>query len=658
MTTVLKRGRKSWARVSAFALLTLMLPLLLAACGGSATSTPAATTAATKGAATTAPAAATTAPAAATTAPAATTASTSGTAAAATKPAASTTASSTTAPTASTTAGATTTASTGADPRGKAPTKRGGGGTLHLLYWQAPTILSVHLANGTKDTEASRIILEPLAVTSIDSTYPNVPVLAKAIPSAKDGSVAADGKSVTWTLKSGVKWSDGTPLTSADVKATYEFIIKPENGASDLAQYDNIASIDTPDATTAKVNFKAATALWYTPFTNVNGVINQKAQIDACKDIKACDLISNPIGTGAFKLKSFVSGDNVQYVINTNYREANAPFFDAIDMKGGGDAGTAAKAVQTGQVDFAWNLQVTPDISKQVTDAGKVLDQGPGFGVEQIILNQTDPNKDVNGEKSSLAAPHPFLTDPKVREAISWLIDRDNIAKSLYAAGKPTCNVLLGIPAALQSTTNKCGYDVAKANQILDAAGWAKGSDGIRAKNGVQLKIVFETSVNPVREKEEQVMKVSFAQAGISMDIKNADAGVFFGQPDNPDAAQRAEGKDIIMYTTGPADPDAGDYLLNYQSKFIPQKANGWKNGSPGRWSNKQYDDLAVQLSTELNPEKRATIEKQMNDIIVTNYFQIPIVDRYSNNGHAKELINTNYNPWDTATWNIAYWQK
>jgi peptide/nickel transport system substrate-binding protein len=358
-------------------------------------------------------------------------------------------------------------------------------------------------------------------------------------------------------------------------------------------------------------------------------------------------------------VKSFTAGDNVQYVMNDNYREANAPFFDAIDLKGGGDAGTAAKAVQTGQVDFAWNLQVTPDILKQVTDAGAVLDTGPGFGVEQMILNQTDPNKDVNGEKSSLAAPHPFLTDAKVREAMSWLVDRNSIATNLYGpAGKPTCNILLGIPPQLQSTANQCGYDVAKANSILDADGWVKGSDGIRAKNGVKLQVVYTSTVNAVREKEEQVIKQSFLQAGIGMDIKNADAGVFFGQPDNPDAVQRMDGKDIGMYTTGPSDPDAGDFLSNYQSKFIPQKANGWKTGSPGRWKNDQYDQLAAQIVKELNPEKRATIEKQMNDIIVTNYYHIPIVDRYSANGHAKALLNTNYTPWDSALWNVAYWKK
>ncbi|MGI8855983.1 MAG: peptide ABC transporter substrate-binding protein [Thermomicrobiales bacterium] len=661
MATVWKPSRRQWGRVTSFALLSLIIPAVLAACGGSATSTPAPAAtkaAATTGAApTTAAGAPTTAAAAATTAPAAATASTSGTAAsAATKPAASTTASGTTA--ASSTTAGTTTASTGPDPRGVGPTKRGGGGTLHLLWWQAPVILNDHLANGTKDEDASRVIEEPLAVTSLTSTLPDVPVLAKSIPSAAAGSVAADGKSVTWTLKDGVKWSDGTPFTSADVKATWQFVIKVENGASDLAQYDNIATIDTPDATTVKISFKVATANWYTPFTNLQGVVLQKAQIDTCTDPTTCVISNAPIGTGPYKLKSFTSGDNVQYVMNDNYRDPNAPFFDAVDLKGGGDAGTAAKAVQTGQVDYAWNLQVTPDITKQVRDAGKVLDQIPGSGVEQLILNQTDPNKDVNGEKSSLAAPHPFLTDPKVREAISWLVDRDNIAKSLYDGAKPTCNILLGIPAALQSTTNKCGYDVAKANQILDDAGWKKGSDGVRAKNGVQMKVVFETSVNSVREKEEQVMKQSFQQAGITMDIKNADAGVFFGQPDNPDAAQRADGKDLIMYTTGPQDPDAGDFLLNYQSKFIPQKANGWKNGSPGRWKNDQYDQLAGQLAIELNPEKRSVIEKQLNDIIVTNYFQIPIVDRYSNNGHAKELLNTNPTPWDSSMWNIAYWKK
>jgi len=651
MATVLKRGRKSWERAISFALLTLILPLVLAACGGasSATNTPAA--AATKPAATTG-AVPTTPPAAATSAPAASTAASSTTASA------STTANSTTAAS-STTAGATTAApGAAANLRGQASAKRGGGGTLHLLYWQAPTVLNVHIAQGTKDDAASAIVLETLATISVNASTPDIPILAKEIPSAANGEVAADGTSVTWKLLPGVKWSDGTPFTSADVKATLDFINKPENGATTSAAYANIGTIDSSDPTTAKITFKGATPVWYAAFVGQNGPVMQKAQIDKCTDVKNCDLINNPIGTGAFKVKSFTPGDNVQYVVNENYRDSNAPFFDAIDLKGGGDAGTAAKAVQTGQVDFAWNLQVTPDILKQITDAGKSLNLTPGGGVERVLINFSDPNKDVDGEKSSPKAPHPAFTDPKVREALSWLMDRDAMAKNLYgAAGSVTCNVLGSVPPQTVSKSTKCGFDVAKANALLDQAGWMKGSDGIRAKNGVKMQFTFSTSVNAVREKEEQVMKQSFQQVGISLDLKNADAGVFFGQPTNPDAGSRFE-KDLEMFTQSVGSPDSEAYFLNnFTTGQIAQKSNGWKGSNYARWSDPKFDEMVAQLGKELNPEKRAQLEIQLNDYIITNFVTLPLIDRNSVDGRRSDLINTNPTPWDWNTWNIAYWQ-
>jgi peptide/nickel transport system substrate-binding protein len=649
MATVWKPGGRQWGRITSFALLSLIIPTVLAACGGSsATATPAAT----KPAATTAAAAPTTA-AAATTVPA-------GSAAAvATKPAASTTASSTTA-TGSTVAGATTgtaAPSTAANLRGTG-TKRGGGGTLHLLFWQAPTVLNVHIAQGTKDDDASAIVLETLATISLKSATPDIPILAKEIPSTANGEVAADGTSVTWKLLPGVKWSDGTPFTSADVKATWQFVIKPESGATTSAAYANIAGIDTPDPTTAKINFKGATPVWYAAFIGENGPVMQKAQIDKCTDVKNCDLVNNPIGTGAFKVKSFTPGDNVQYVINDNFRDPNAPFFDAIDMKGGGDAGTAAKALQTGQVDFAWNLQVTPDILKQITDAGKSLNLTPGGGTERVLINFSDPNKDVDGEKSSPKAPHPAFTDPKVREALSWLMDRDAMAKNLYGpAGNATCNILPSVPPQTSSKNTTCGFDVAKANALLDQAGWVKGSDGIRAKNGVKMQFSFSTSVNAVREKEEQVMKASFQQAGISLDLKNADAGVFFGQPTNPDAASRFE-KDLEMFTQSTGSPDSEAYFLNnFTTGQISQKSNGWKGSNYARWSDPKFDDMVAQLGKELNSDKRAQLEVQLNDYLINNFVTLPLIDRSSVDGLRADLINTNPTPWDWNTWNIAYWQ-
>jgi len=633
------------------------LPLLLAACGGSATATdtPVPTKAATSAAGTraapptTAPTVAPTARAASASAATASPSTAGGTIVSGTAAASSPSASG---GAVSRTAAAATAPVVAA--RGTAPTKRGGGGTLKVLSWQAPTLLNIHLSQGGNNSEAARVVEEPLAVISGSAAEPDVPILAAAIPSAANGQLAADGKRVTWKLRDGLKWSEGTPVTSADFVATWQYAIKPENSTSTVADYSAIASVDTPDATTIVINFKQPTATWY--LSGITALL-QKAQIAACTDPKSCPINTNPIGTGPFKVKSFTPGDNVQYVINDNYREATAPFFDAIDWKGGGDAATAAKAVQAGEIDWAWNLQVAPDVLKQVTDAGKMLDVTFGFGVEKIQLNFSDPNTVVDGEKSSAKAPHPFLIDPKVREALSYLVDRDSITTNLYgAAGKPTCNIIPSVPPQTNSKNTVCGYDMAKANQILDADGWTKGADGIRAKNGVPLKIVFTSTVNPIREKTEQVIEQSFQQAGISMDIKNVDAGVFFGAPTNADAATRFE-RDMQMWTLGPLLPDAQVFFEGLTTSAIAQKANNWSGDNYDRYSDPQYDALVEQLKNERDPEKRAQLQIQCNDYLMNNHVEIPIVDRASVNGHRSDLINTNPTPWDWSVWNIAYWQ-
>jgi len=658
MTIPLSRIGTQWRRCTAFAALALMLPLVLSACGGTAATTAAPTTAP---AATTGGAGATSAPTtsaatkpASTTAPAASAGATTAATTAATTGAAATTAG---APASGTAAGGMMTTAAGADPRGPAPAKRGGGGTLHLLYWQAPTILNIHQAHGTKDDAPSRVVTEPLATESINSATPDVAILAKEIPSVQNGELSADGTSVTWKLKDGVKWSDGTPFTSADVKATWQYIMKPENGATDIATFEPIASIDTPDATTVKITFKAPTATWYFPFASQGWSVLQKAQLDQCTNATNCPANNNPIGTGPYKVKSFNSGDSAQFVINDNYREANAPFFDAIDWKGGGDAATAAKAVQTGQVDFAWNLQVDPATLKQLTDSGGKLDITPGGGVEKVLINLSDPRTEVNGEVSSAMSKNPFFSDPLVRQAIAYLVDRDSIAKALYGpAGNATCNILPSVPPQTVSKNTTCSFDVNKANMLLDQAGWMKGSDGIRTKNGVKFSVVFSSTVNSVREKEEQVMQQAFKQAGIDMQIKNVDSSVFFGQPDNPDQDARFQ-KDLQMYTSSPTVPDGGDWFKNWITSQIPQKSNGWAYPNLERFSDPAYDALVVQLRKELDPAKRAQLQIQCNDYIVNHWVEIPIIDRNSVDGHRADLINTNPTPWDYNTWNIAYWQ-
>jgi peptide/nickel transport system substrate-binding protein len=618
-----------------------VVPMLLAACGGSAaTDTP-------KAQATTAPTTAAASSAAPTTA-----------AAAATKPAATTGAAATTG-TAPTTAAASTTAGTAAPAASGAgfgvplTTKRGEGGALHLLWWQAPVILNVHLSNGTKDTDASSLVTEPLARISSKSIIPDIPVLAKEIPSVQNGEISADYTTVTWKLKDGVVWSDGEPFTADDVVYTWQFVTKPENGATTTASYSDIAKVEAVDKTTAKVTFKAAAAAWFIPFVADAGEIIPKHVLEKCASATQCDYSQKPVGTGPYVVKDFKSGDVVNYVANDKFREPNAPYFATVEFKGGGDAATAAKAVQTGQADFAWNLTVTPEILKQLSDAGKNVATPAGFYTEQLELNASDPRNEVNGELSDPQSKNPYFSDPLVRQAFKYVVDRDSIAKTLWGPGGVPGNTL--IPIVRGDAGSPYSYDLKKAGDLLDQAGWKKGADGIRAKNGVQMNMTARSSVTNQRDKELQVIKQSLKELGISLDLRSVDASVYFGKPDNTDSAIRFT-TDINMLATGSAKPDPQSFFEGFTTDQMPTKANNWGGSNINRWSDPKYDEMYAQLKRELDPDKRKAIAKQLDDYIIADGIRIPMIIRNDVYASRPDLINVEYSPFSSEAWNIGHW--
>src|SRR5881296_1578736 len=140
------------------------------------------------------------------------------------------------------------------------PTKRGGGGALKVLWWQAPTLLNPHFANGTKDQDGSRIFYEPLAAFDPDGNL--VPILAADIPSIQNGAVAKDGKSVTWKLKKNVVWHDGKPFTADDIVFNWEYAADSATAATTISSYKDIARIDKLDSHTVRLVFKNPTPFW------------------------------------------------------------------------------------------------------------------------------------------------------------------------------------------------------------------------------------------------------------------------------------------------------------------------------------------------------------------------------------------------------------
>ncbi|MDQ2786604.1 MAG: peptide ABC transporter substrate-binding protein [Chloroflexota bacterium] len=617
----------------------MALPLVLTACGGtsSATNTPIAATKAAASAATTAP----------TTASAATTASSANTAA--TQPA--------------TSGSAVSGATSSTKPAGTsnpvtnltlpADSKRGAGGTLRLLWWQAPTVLNSQIAQGTKDYDASRLVEEPLATLTNDAVTPNVPVLAQEIPSVQNGELAADGTSVTWKLKPGVLWSDGQPFTADDVVFTWNWVMDPKNGGTNTTHYDLIKDATAIDPTTVKLTFKAATPVWYLPFVGSEGAVLPQHILKDCPIVAQCAFNQKPIGTGAFVVTDFASGDHVSYAANDKFREPNAPWYSKIDLKGGGDAVTAVKAVQTGQEDYAWNPQVEPAILKQFQDSGNVLETIRGASVEKIYVNFADPSKDVNGEKSSPQSKSPFWQDKNVRQALALAIDRKAMAENLYGSAGTATNTI--IPTIWEGLPWQ--YDPKQANALLDAAGWKMGSDGIRVKDGVTFSITFRTSVLPVRDKESQLIKNNLKAVGINVDLRPVDAGVFFGLPDNPDNLARFQ-TDLEMYTNGASFPDVQSLLATYTSDQIAQKSNGWKGTQVMRWTNPEYDQTIKQLTATLDPAQRLDLFKKADSILMGDYAVIPLVARAGLACYAKGLTGVNLTSWDSDLWNAAHWTK
>ena len=184
--------------------------------------------------------------------------------------------------------------------------ERASDGNVSIIYWQAPSILNPYLSGGTKDLESSSLVIEPMG--RYDPTGALVPYLAEEIPTVANGGVSSDLKSITWKLKSGLLWSDGTAVTSADVKFSADYCIHPDMGCASLSYFDGVQSVDIVDKLTVKVNFDSPKPNPYGPFMGYTTPIIQKAQFENCVGASAPNCTEQnfgPIGTGPFVVTDF-----------------------------------------------------------------------------------------------------------------------------------------------------------------------------------------------------------------------------------------------------------------------------------------------------------------------------------------------------------------
>ena len=538
---------------------------------------------------------------------------------------------------------------------------------LTLLYWQAPTLPGPYLSSGYKDRDAGAPTLEPLAKYSPDGSL--VPALAAEIPTMDNGGVSPDLTSITWKLKEGVLWSDGSEMTADDVVFTWEYCSHDDTGCTAESSFDGITTVEAVDDITVRVVFSAPTPYPYLAFVSTGSPIISRAQFSDCvgEAASGCEIQNTaPLGTGPYRITGFEANREAVYERNPHYR-GQTPYFDEVVIEGGGDAISAAQAVlERGEADYAWNLQVDPAVLGEMEAAGhgRVVTAFSSL-VERIVVNQTNPDEALGDDRSEYldgTNPHPFLTFTPITQAMSMAIDRSVISEQLYGfSGEPTCNLITGPPAFVSTVNDSClVQDIDGANKLLDDSDVLDADgDGVREYEGAPLRIAYQTSTNAIRQATQELVQGWWRQIGIETELIDHDAGVYFGGDPVADkeSSLRRFFADVQMYASGP-DIDPQQHLSDSLCKHIPTPENNWSAGNVARYCNAEYDETFAQLAqTGVGPE-RAELIKGLNDIHVRSYSQIPLVNRGFVSAHLNSLLGVQINGWDSELWNIEEWRR
>ena len=557
----------------------------------------------------------------------------------------------------------------------EAPTggNAGEGGHLLLLQWQAPSQANTYLSTGTKDIQASSMVLEPLAEYNTDGEI--VPALATEIPTVENGGISEDLTTITWTFQEGVLWSDGTPLTADDFVFTWEYCSDEATGCISPA-FTEVTSVEAVDDTTVTITFDSPTPWPYVPFVGNTEPVIQRAQFQDCVGAAATgctDQNFRPIGTGPFVVTELRPEDTVLYEMNPNYRkiEEGKPFFGTAEIKGGGDAEATARSVlEIGEADYAWNLQVAPEILEPMEAAGNgTVSVGFNTSVEHLNLNQTDPDADPPSEyQGDALAPtggtNPYFYQNQVlHDALSMAINRQEMVDVAYGpAGEPTCNIWPVPGDALSTTNDWClTQDIEAANALLDENGYEDtDGDGIReTPDGLPLEFEVVTSTNAVRQSEQDLIAVYWEQIGVATSMRNEDASLFFDGTAASDASIWKFFTDIELYTNSAVGSDAQGYFQSNLASEVPTSANAYGGGNVVRLADERFESTFQELSqASLEDPNRNELIKQLNDLL-TEYAVIPLVNRGSVSAFSNSLDGYgSVNGWDSEYWNVEDWVR
>jgi peptide/nickel transport system substrate-binding protein len=525
------------------------------------------------------------------------------------------------------------------------------GGVANFLLYEDPDSLNPLIGANSIARQVSMVILEGLAYNDPDGNFQ--PALAAELPTLENGGVSADLTTVTWTLKPDVLWSDGAPFTSEDVRFTWEAARDAANGSAFASDYALISDVQTPDPTTVVVTYSSFNAGYLDQFP----WIMPKHAAGPAEEMATWEFNRHPIGTGPFTLQEWAPGEYLTTVRNQHYREEGKPYLDGINFLiiPAEEARTARMIEGDGDVMLWSGAEADEQIAAAGAGAGRYA---PGIWVVEMYFNLSKPFDD----DPTADVPHPILGDHRVREAITYAVNRERINDDLFEGRFFDIDSPLDV-GWMQCQVEPFVYDPERAKQLLEEAGWNdEDGDGVREAHGVagvadgtalRLTMHGYTGYSDL-ELMELAIQEDLKNAGIEVTIENQEFAVLFGSWD--EGSPRMLGDfDILIYDGGlDAEPGKDTYRRLHPNQVPTAETPGGTNVT--RWVREDVGEWIDAANSTPDIDVRRDNFCKVADALREDIARFPILQTSEGSAYANRLHGYTVNTWELATWDAENW--
>jgi peptide/nickel transport system substrate-binding protein len=517
------------------------------------------------------------------------------------------------------------------------------GGTIVVGEWQEPKgLIWPIFYEAHTSAIVDSMFYKPIALDANDELTPQM--LAE-IPTIENGGISEDGTVITLNFREGFSWHDGQPVTSEDFAFTWQFIMDPATAAQTTAGWNKIASVETPDATTAIVTLEEP----YVPFvpTTLTFPILPKHALEGVADPGSSDYARAPVGNGPFRFVEWVPGDRL--VVEANPDAPTPPKLDEIIFKFVPDLNSMVALVRTGDIDVAWDYRETqiPELEKMESVEAVLI---PGLAIERYYFNLRNPE--------NLDEPHPIFNDLNVRRAVAMGMDRFTAVEGVLQGYGQVAVTELDNSPWFNEALEPIPYDPESAAQMLEEAGWIdEDGDGIREKDGVRLSFRHSTtSGNQVRENLQVLFQQNLADIGVELVIDNYPSATLFGGCGDNGVFGTSD-FDMMGFTNQPVSIDLAqewsDFFLSSSIKDCetnPAGTNSWGYNSP------EADAALSCAVNELDPEARLECIMDAQQILYDDMIALYVYDRVDVYSVSDRVGGVAPTVFGGHSWNYADW--